>query len=237
VIEINKKVGETPLQALDRLRIEKPELQGERLSYAGRLDPMAEGVMLVLIGDENQDYKNHLEYDKEYIATFMLGVGTDTFDALGMITDELTISLTDEEIKKQIEEFKNVNVQTYPWFSAQTVDGIKLFDHFKAGNTSITRPTLDVEVYESEILKIYKEPLDPIVQYIKEHIKLVDGDFRQEEILNKWEDYYKEHGGGEEMVLVDIRLKVSSGTYIRALVEEFSVPAILLKLKRTKIYN
>ena len=51
-IVIYKKVGETPLEALDRLRKIKPEYREETLSYAGRLDPVAEGVMLVLVGEE-----------------------------------------------------------------------------------------------------------------------------------------------------------------------------------------
>ena len=53
VLTIYKNKGETPLQALSRLRKEKPELEKETLSYAGRLDPLAEGLMLVLIGDAN----------------------------------------------------------------------------------------------------------------------------------------------------------------------------------------
>jgi tRNA U55 pseudouridine synthase TruB len=46
MVQINKNVGETPLELLERLRRERPELAQETLSYAGRLDPMAEGVML-----------------------------------------------------------------------------------------------------------------------------------------------------------------------------------------------
>ena len=49
MISFQKQVGETPLEMLDRLRIEQPSLRDEKLSYAGRLDPMAEGEMLFLL--------------------------------------------------------------------------------------------------------------------------------------------------------------------------------------------
>jgi tRNA U55 pseudouridine synthase TruB len=70
MILIDKKVGETPLELINRIRIEMPELKDERLSYAGRLDPMAEGQMLILVGDENDNREKYLGLDKEYEAEF-----------------------------------------------------------------------------------------------------------------------------------------------------------------------
>ena len=57
-IKLYKEKGETPLERLDRFREENPEYGEVKLSYAGRLDPMAEGVMLILIGDENKEREN-----------------------------------------------------------------------------------------------------------------------------------------------------------------------------------
>lgn len=235
MIQMHKNVGETPLQALKRLQKDKSELSGEKLSYAGRLDPMAEGVMLVLVGDENKTYKKHLNYDKEYVATFLLGMNTDTGDALGMISRKTSQVLSDEEIKSSVDSFVEIESQVYPWFSSKTVGGVKLFDHYKNGNLSIKRPEREVKIYDAECHKIYTQSVDEVNSYIKEKIALIEGDFRQEEILKNWQEYFDENSG-KEMKLVEVKLKVSTGTYIRTIAEEFGVPAILLKLNRTKVF-
>jgi len=235
MIQMHKNVGETPLQALKRLQKDKSELSGEKLSYAGRLDPMAEGVMLVLVGDENKTYKKHLNYDKEYVATFLLGMNTDTGDALGMISRKSSQELSDAEIKSSVDSFVEIESQVYPWFSSKTVGGVKLFDHYKNGNLSIKRPEREVKIYDAECHKIYTQSVDEVNSYIKEKIALIEGDFRQEEILKNWQEYFDENAG-KEMKLVEVKLKVSTGTYIRTIAEEFGVPAILLKLNRTKVF-
>jgi tRNA U55 pseudouridine synthase TruB len=53
VINLYKRLGETPRERLERLRSQRPHYQYETLSYAGRLDPMAEGVLICLVGAEN----------------------------------------------------------------------------------------------------------------------------------------------------------------------------------------
>ncbi len=83
----NKHLGETPLQALDRLRIEQPEYQKATLSYAGRLDPMAEGLLLVLVDDECKHSQDYFGFDKDYEATILFGFDTDTHDILGKIVE------------------------------------------------------------------------------------------------------------------------------------------------------
>ena len=52
ILKLYKKEGETPLEAIERFRRKNPEYRNEKMTYAGRLDPMAEGVLLVLAGNE-----------------------------------------------------------------------------------------------------------------------------------------------------------------------------------------
>jgi len=66
VLTVYKNIGETPLECLERIRSERQELVKERLSYAGRLDPMAEGVMLILVGDENKEREKYLGLDDSF---------------------------------------------------------------------------------------------------------------------------------------------------------------------------
>lgn len=103
MIIMYKQIGETPLQALQRLRRQRQQLQGERLSYAGRLDPMAAGVLPVLVGEENDRREEFLRHDKAYAFTVLFGVGTDTFDLLGVPTktDKRIFAKTDDCGTKQ----------------------------------------------------------------------------------------------------------------------------------------
>ena len=80
VLNLYKNLGETPLERLERLRTQKPLYEREVLSYAGRLDPMAEGVMLCLVGQANKRREQYLDLSKEYTIAVLFGVSTDTYD-------------------------------------------------------------------------------------------------------------------------------------------------------------
>jgi len=235
----NKKVGETPLELIDRIRLESPELAKERLSYAGRLDPMAEGEMLVMVGNENDRRDDFMGFDKEYEAEFILGVSTDTGDVLGLIVDERE-KIYDQEFKEEIfsriKSFTEIKSQKYPWFSSKTVNGIKLFQHFKNKNTDIERPSRNVEIKSVEILNYEEISSEKLQTYIFESINKVNGDFRQEEIIEKWREFF-EKNSRPTFHTVKIKILVSSGTYIRVLTENFPIPTTLLKLNRTKIIS
>ncbi|MBI5003932.1 hypothetical protein HZC00_02470 [Candidatus Kaiserbacteria bacterium] len=83
-IVIEKRVGYTPLQELEALKRAAPELAQVPLTYAGRLDPMASGKLLVLVGDECKKKKQYEQLDKEYEFEVLLGFKTDTGDVLGL---------------------------------------------------------------------------------------------------------------------------------------------------------
>lgn len=234
MISILKRVGETPLEVLERLRKEHPELKYTVLSYAGRLDPMAEGEMLVLVGDESNRREEFMNLDKEYLATFLVGVATDTFDALGLIEKEEDVVISKERIEASLEKIRVLREQTYPWFSGQTVDGVKLFEHYKKGNRDIVRPTLLVQIKEATFVGGETVSAQEVATYIEDSIGKVHGDFRQKEILAGWETYFAKHLG--TMQTFTVRFRVSSGTYIRAFTEQCDFPVLLLKLTRTKIF-
>ena len=82
---VNKKEGETPLAALERLCRDHGIY--EKVTYAGRLDPMASGLLLVLSGDDVHKKDSMLEHTKTYEFTILLGVATDTGDILGKVTE------------------------------------------------------------------------------------------------------------------------------------------------------
>jgi tRNA U55 pseudouridine synthase TruB len=180
--------------------------------------------------------RKFLGKDKEYVATFLVGVKTDTGDCLGLILNGtgLVGEATEHKIKNQVEKLKSITSQTYPWFSGKTVDGMKLFDHFKSGNTDIDRPEQDIQIKEVEVRDFWPQKTEDVKNYIFDSIAKVHGDFRQEEIVAGWRKFFAEYEN-DKILTFEIRTVVSSGTFIRALTENFDFPTTLLKLKRMSI--
>lgn len=81
---VYKPVGLTPSQTISELKKAKPELLNTPLTYAGRLDPMAEGLLLLLDSSIIKNKDEFLQLDKVYEAEVLLGVSTDSFDLLGI---------------------------------------------------------------------------------------------------------------------------------------------------------
>src|ERR1035437_1661782 len=86
IITLYKNKGETPLECLERFKKDNPEYEKERMTYAGRLDPLAEGLLIVLYGDEIKNKEKYLGLDKEYEVDILFGFATDTYDVLGKVT-------------------------------------------------------------------------------------------------------------------------------------------------------
>jgi tRNA pseudouridine55 synthase len=85
VINVYKKAGQTPLDCINTLKKEKEELRFIPMTYAGRLDPLAEGVLLILTGDECHKKDQYLSLPKEYEVDVLFGFATDTYDVMGKV--------------------------------------------------------------------------------------------------------------------------------------------------------
>ncbi|MDQ5953025.1 MAG: tRNA pseudouridine55 synthase [Patescibacteria group bacterium] len=236
VQRIQKKLGETPLEALNRLRFEHPEYEGLKMTYAGRLDPMAEGELLVLLGEEckNKDAYNNL--DKEYEFEMLFGFKTDTYDLLGISTPYQDFNFSDikSNLAENLNSFLGKRIQKYPPYSSKTVGGVPLFQKTKDGE-EFELPEREVEVYEISFLGFREMKGSDLLEEIKRRISLVNGDFRQEEIVKKWEGNMQGREG-EDFLIAKASMKCSSGTYVRSLVNELSYPATTFSIKRTKIF-
>ena len=87
-IIVYKNLGETPLECLERVRSEQGIADDIPMTYAGRLDPMAEGLLIILIGEECKNKEKYLGLDKTYEFKILVGFSTDTYDLLGMINPD-----------------------------------------------------------------------------------------------------------------------------------------------------
>ncbi len=252
VINLYKKTGETPLERINRLRVEYSEFKDTTLSYAGRLDPLAEGVMIVLVGDEaNQKREQYLGLDKEYYFDVVFGVSTDTYDALGLVTDFLPIIQTDKPVEQLIDfkklheemkEMKGVLMQEYPPFSSKTVKGKPLFEWAKEGRLGeIVMPQIQIEIYSLEIAKTAILSATDLKEKVKELVASVKGDFRQREIADRWHEVFSSLPSGTVFPSVTFKVVCSSGSYVRTIAHNlgkaFGIGAITLNIMRERVGN
>jgi len=242
----HKNQGETPLEALLRFRGIHPELEKVPLTYAGRLDPMAEGELLVLIGDECKQKEKYLSLDKEYEIEVLLGLETDTNDALGLVSKisdkELlakTNLLRDFQPTKYIGKF----LQEYPAFSSKTVNGVQLHQLARQDELPEEMPTKEVEIYEIEKMGEGVIGSTQLLAKILDSIDLVKGDFRQNGIKEKWKNVLQNPQLSEEKTLfpiISLMVRCSSGTYMRSLAnrigKDLGVGGIALSIRRTRIF-
>jgi tRNA pseudouridine55 synthase len=240
VVNLYKVLGETPRERLERLRVQKAHYAHEVLSYAGRLDPMAEGVLLCLVGAANKRREQYLDLSKEYVLDILFGFSTDTYDVLGRVMDNGDpASVTKKKIEKGLNEFRGHVAQEYPPFSSKTVAGKSLFE-WARGNAlgALVLPERSVLVYDIALEGMYKVSEPELLGYIENGVNKVQGDFRQEEILRLWKRNLKP-GGEREFPAATVRVACSSGTYMRsiahALGKDLGVPALALHILRTKV--
>ena len=66
IINLNKPISITPLEAVKKFQKKNPEYKNKKIGYAGRLDPMAEGILLLLIEDINKEITKYMNLDKTY---------------------------------------------------------------------------------------------------------------------------------------------------------------------------
>lgn len=142
----------------DVINILNKKFNTKSIGHTGTLDPIAEGVLVCLIGKYTKLTDILINHDKEYIASFKLGILTDTLDITGKILKEEKVNLTKEEIQKTILSFKGTYNQEVPIYSAVKINGKKLYEYAR-NNEEITLPKREVNIYDIELLNIDNEYL------------------------------------------------------------------------------
>ena len=232
-------MGETPLQAIDRLRESLSIPFDAPITYAGRLDPMAEGVLILLSGDKVHEKDKYTKLDKVYKFQILFGFATDTFDILGRIQDTEDYIFNTPLFEKALKKFEGKQIQAYPPYSSKTVEGKPLFKWAREGRLhEIDIPTHEVEIKNISPVKVETISQLDLKEEIRERISLVKGDFRQKEILELWEAYI-DNALETEFTLASVEVTCTSGTYIRALVDdigrELGVPTTTYSINRVSI--
>jgi tRNA pseudouridine55 synthase len=215
------------------------------MGYAGRLDPMAEGVLLCLVGEENKKIGQYMGLDKEYKAEILIGLKSDSNDVLGIVEKgDLKIDFDEEkikEIKKKLKSMRGEYHQKIPNYSSYRIKGKPMFYYALRGE-EVKEVKKTVAIKKIKINSIYELGCGKLLRYVLKKIDLVDGNFRQEETKLKWKKVLNNCEVVEKFLVINVNFECSSGTYIRAIAEDIGKGyggGLLFSLKRERVgeYN
>lgn len=248
-VVIEKHVGETPLSAMEAWRIRQNISREIPLAYAGRLDPMASGKLLVLIGDECKRQKTYHAFDKEYVFEILFGFKSDTSDVLGLADRAAAYKTsTAPELHRALRTFLGTHTFSYPRFSAKTVRGIPLHEWTLRGDLPDSEvPTYDATIQSIRLDSIREETSVDILKNILERIDLIPpvtdprkalgADFRRGDIIPKWHALLDD--SATSYSIATVTATVGSGTYIRSLAPAIATAlgtlGLAYSIHRTKI--
>ncbi len=195
LILVNKPIGITSFKLV---HIIKKKLKVKKVGHCGTLDPLASGLMIVLVGKYTKFQDKFMKQDKIYYATIKLGIRTDSGDLDGKTISQSDYShITKELIEQACNSFIGKTKQIPPMYSALKVNGQKLYELARKGIT-IERKPREITIYNIDLI-----------------------------------DYQKD--------TFSIRVKCSSGTYIRTLAQDIgtklNTDTVLINLVREEIGN
>lgn len=150
---IDKPKGITSFSAVSAVKRAANE---KRVGHTGTLDPMATGVLPVLVGRATSLSSIMLDADKRYIATVKLGVTTDTCDITGKTLREDKVSCSNEQLLEALKRFTGIIEQTPPMYSALKKDGVRLYDLARQG-ISVDIPSREITVFSLKLLEDLNE--------------------------------------------------------------------------------
>lgn len=264
ILNLYKQRGETPLECIKRYRKDHPEFKDEKFTYLGRLDPMAEGVLLVGTAEDTKEENKQkfLHLDKVYEFVVLFGFATDSFDALGKIMRvERLAEMNESELYRLAEAYVGKREQKYPPYSSKPLSKIThplapspTLSEGESKTKQVTKPlhewarmgeingdelpTREIEIYSLKFEGLQSLSPKELFGRLLMDISKVQGDFRQNEVLIQWKNILVSMDDSK-VFLGKFVAHVSSGTYIRSLANEMGKTlgcgALALSIKRTKV--
>lgn len=150
VVNVYKEKGYTSHDVVAKLR---GIFKQKKIGHTGTLDPQAEGVLPVCLGNGTKLCDMLTDKRKEYVAEFLFGITTDTQDMTGSVLSEREVRVTEEEAREAILGFLGSYEQIPPMYSACKVNGRRLYELAREGK-EVERKARPVTIYELEILSM-----------------------------------------------------------------------------------
>ena len=150
VVLVNKPIGITSFAAVKKV---SKQLQAKKVGHCGTLDPFASGLLIVTINNATKIARFIESQNKEYIATLVLGVKTDSGDNTGKVIKRLKPPKFEVlQLNDVIKSFIGKQTQIPPMHSAIKVNGQKLYELARKGKT-IDREPRPIEIYDIKLIK------------------------------------------------------------------------------------
>lgn len=150
IIIINKTKGCTSHDIVYKIK----KMLNEKVGHTGTLDPMAEGVLPILVGKGTLASKYLINHDKKYIVELQLGTKTDTADGEGRIVKQQPVNkeiLTTKNIEKILQSFVGKQEQIPPIYSAIKINGKKLYEYARKDQEIELKPR-KIEIYNIKLI-------------------------------------------------------------------------------------
>ena len=218
VIWTFKPIGWTPKDCITHLK-ENPDMKNNKLSFAGRLDPMAYGLLPIIVNDtKNQKQMELRDSYKTYQFKFIPGLQSDTYDILGLVNK---LNKFDGIKNIDIDAIKNIKKQNYPAYSSHCIfdeyykKKVPLWKLAKENRLPDILPERNVDIKDIQILNTKLIKKDELLNNVFERInKLTNkSGFRNDTILKCWQNLDLD----KEYKIYHLESTVSSGTYIRSI--------------------
>lgn len=119
--------------SFDMIAVTRRILHERKIGHTGTLDPMATGVLPILIGNATKVQSLLPDTNKEYQAKFQLGMTTDTLDITGKVLSQCQSYISKEEFQKVLENFRGDILQVPPMYSAVSKNGVRLYELARKG--------------------------------------------------------------------------------------------------------
>lgn len=153
VLLIDKPEGLTSFGTLIRV---KKIIGQKKCGHTGTLDPMATGILTVMLGGATRFCELLPDHDKAYIAKIRLGIVTDTLDITGKVLETHDVGVSENDVLSILPEFTGKIQQIPPMFSAVSVDGQRLYDLARKGE-EVERKPREAEIYSINLDKWNEE--------------------------------------------------------------------------------
>lgn len=150
VLNVYKETGYTSHDVVAKLR---GICRQKKIGHTGTLDPEAEGVLPVCLGNATKLCGMLTDKRKEYVARLVLGVETDTQDMTGQVLRKEAVCVSEKEAEEAALSFLGSQSQIPPMYSACKVNGKRLYELARAG-VEVERKARQIEIFELEILKM-----------------------------------------------------------------------------------
>lgn len=147
ILVVNK---DKDMTSRDVVNIISKKFNTKKVGHSGTLDPIATGVLVVAIGKYTKLIDILTSSYKEYVATFQLGILTDTLDITGNIIDEKSYGVDKELIESVLNSFLGKSIQEVPKYSAVKIKGKKLYEYAREG-IDIDLPKREIDIKEIEL--------------------------------------------------------------------------------------